>query len=237
MTSPLVNPTSGYSTLSRFESLTSWPSMVTTVGFDSGTRWVYPSGRLALPRCRLLRGTCRLRSSGLAVSRLLVGGPSCRVALAGLLGGSDARLQRSHEVDDLVGGDRLRCGHELRLARSLALDEVEHAVAIRVLVLLRFERARQRVDELLRHRHLAIADVDAVDAAELGDRVGVVDLVGVHHRRQQQLTVLRAHRGEVLLRAHHEAGGAHLRGRRHGLRQPRVRLYRGVVAREDAPGE
>ena len=53
---------------------------------------------------------------------------------------------------------------------------------------------------------------------ELGDLLGVVELVGVHHRRQHQPPVDRADRGEVLLRAHHEAGDADLAALLHRLR-------------------
>src|SRR3954447_15759430 len=149
MTSPLVKPVSGYSTLSRLVSFSWRPSMVAVV--FSGTRRVYPpEGALrALPlaRGRLLRGSldgpCRLGFLGLAVSRLVVGGPSCRVALARLLRRRHARLEGGHEVDDLVSSGRLRGRHQFCLAGSLALDQLEHPVAVGVLVLVRLERSGQ----------------------------------------------------------------------------------------------
>src|SRR2546421_12762995 len=169
MTSPLVNPVSGYRTLSRFESFSSRPSIVTDVDFDAGTTLVYPMPmlplrRLALPGACLLRRASRSRrlrfSGGVAVSRLLVGGPSCRVALPGLLGGGDARLESSHEIDALGGRDRLGRGDQLGLARRFSLDELDDAVAIRVLELVGLERSRQRCDQLLGHADFSVTHVD-----------------------------------------------------------------------------
>src|SRR3954451_15859852 len=98
MTSPFVNPVSGYKTLSRFDSFSWRPPMSTVV--SAGMR----SGGLALARRRLLRGAGPLcRGCRLLLRRLvLVARVRRGVALARLLGGGDARLERSHEVDDLV---------------------------------------------------------------------------------------------------------------------------------------
>ena len=85
---------------------------------------------------------------------------------------------------------------------------------------------------MLGHRQLALVDVDLVEGLELGDAFGVVDLVGIDHRREQQLAVLRAHRREVLLRAHDEASDADLLRPFHGLGQQGVGLHRRLVGSE-----
>jgi hypothetical protein len=70
----------------------------------------------------------------------------CRVSLARLSGGDDARLERSHQIHNL--GSRGTCNGLLkRFADSLALDQIEHVLAVLVTVLRQFELCRQRVDK------------------------------------------------------------------------------------------
>ena len=55
----------------------------------------------------------------------------------------------------MAGSSAARLDGDL-LALGLALDQVEHALAVRVLVLRGLEVARQRVDELLGHGQLLL---------------------------------------------------------------------------------
>src|SRR5262245_11339933 len=121
MTSPLVNP-DGYSTFSRFDSSSWWPSTSTVTAVRFG----------ATPR------SGRLLGLGLARRRR-------RMALARRLGRLDAGLQRRHQVDDLrlLGG---HLGHLELLAGGLLLDQVEDLLAVVVVVLVGGELIRQRVD-------------------------------------------------------------------------------------------
>ena len=48
---------------------------------------------------------------------------------------------------------------------GLAIDQVEHLVAVGVLELLGLERLGERLDELRRHLELAVADLDVVEIA------------------------------------------------------------------------
>src|SRR5438067_1010618 len=114
MTSPLLNPVSGYSTFSRFVSFSCRPSIVTRL-----------SVTIAYADF-LLRGAAFLAAGFVLVA---AASPS-----AGFEGG--------HEVDDLVRTDGLGRRDQLGLARRLALDEIEHTVAVGVLELLRREVAR-----------------------------------------------------------------------------------------------
>src|SRR3712207_8694515 len=68
-----------------------------------------------------------------------------RVALPRLLRGRDAGLQRRHEVDHLGRLGRRSHLDDL-LARRLALDQLEHLVAVRVPVLLGLDRKSTRLN-------------------------------------------------------------------------------------------
>ena len=110
------------------------------------------------PAARAASASSAASSSSRAAGRL--GG---RVARAGRLGVANAGLQRGHEVDHLVLGRRGGRGHEL-LAGRLAVDQVEHLVAVAVLVALGLERLGERLDQLAGHGQLAVAHVDVVAA-------------------------------------------------------------------------
>src|SRR3954451_8027764 len=144
MTSPLVNPVAGYSTLSRLDRPRRRPSTSIWVkpcssGLAGGDLLGRSLRRLLGRRARrglLRRGALRsraLRRAGLWLGvRLVLGTPGARVALAGGLRRSDARLERRHEVDDLGGRRLLRCGEDLGRAARLAVDELEHLIAVGV---------------------------------------------------------------------------------------------------------
>ena len=175
------------------------------------------------------------RAGGLVVLGL-VGASGARVALAGLLGRRHARLERGHEVDHLGGGRLLGRSHDLGGAARLAVDQLEHLVAVGVAEPRRLELGAEALDELAGHRHLLVGDLDVGDRVELGDLLGRVELVRVDHRREHQPTVDRPDRGEVLLRAHHEAGDADLAALLHRALQQRVGLERGLVGRDEVGG-
>src|SRR5688572_24652728 len=133
MTSPLVNPVSGYSTLSRFDSLSFWPSISTSWG---GAATIEGSGRLLGLR-GLLGGGLLLRrcllGCGLLLGRGLLGrlggdlarvGAGRRVTATSGLGVGHRLLQGGHQVDHLAGLRVLRRRHHVVLAGGLALDEV-----------------------------------------------------------------------------------------------------------------
>ena len=84
----------------------------------------------------------------------------------------------------LVGSSVAGCVDDL-LALGLLLDELEHPLAVLVVVLLGLELGGQGLDELAGHLHLAVADVDVV-ARQASSRRAVVDLVGVEHRLQHE---------------------------------------------------
>ena len=158
------------------------------------------------------------------------------MALPRRLGLLHARLERGHEVDDLVLGHHLRRRHDLGLAGRLALDEVEHLVAVGVLEAVGVEVVRQRGDELASHVELLLGQLDVLEVGDLGDLGRLVDLVGVDHRRQHEGAVLRPDCAEVLLRAHHEAGDADLARLLHRLGEQRVGLRGGLVGRHVVGG-
>ena len=191
------------------------------VGFDATG---VERSRHALARLRRPLGRCLLlRRLGLAVRR-------SRVTLPRFLGRLHRVLERGHQIDDLLGLGRRGRGHEL-LAVGLALDHVEHGLAVGVVELLGHELAVERLDQLTGHRQLLLVEHDVVELGQLGDGDRIVDLVGVHHRREQELAVLGPDRGQVLLGAQHEVGDADLAFVLHRLGEEGVGLTR-LVRRE-----
>ena len=150
---------------------------------------------------------------------------------ASILGRLHAGLERGHQVDHLrcLGSDRR---HLELFTGSLALDEVEHALAVLVAILRWVEIGRQRFHQCLGHLHFLGADVDVVQHVELVDAANVDHLVGEHHGAHQQLAILGADGRHVLLVAHDESPDAHLAGLFHRLCQQHVRLG-GLVGSDD----
>ena len=72
-------------------------------------------------------------------------------------GALEARFERGHQVEHLGRRLGLGLGDDL-LAGRLLVDELEELLAVLVVVLLRLEVAGERLDELGRHRELALAD-------------------------------------------------------------------------------
>src|SRR4051794_3505542 len=142
----------------------------------------------AAPRRLALRGRLLLRLGTGAVRRAL-GGALLRLrlllAVAVPVPGAaahrrEARLERGHEVRYLL---RLLLGLDGDLlTRGLALDELDHPLPVRVVVLRGIPLSGQRVDELAGHRDLAVARVGLGRGVELVDRLRVHDLVAVVHR-------------------------------------------------------
>src|SRR4051812_35777032 len=187
-----------------------------------------PYRRLTLAR-RLLRR--RLLGGG----RLLRGGGAVAVVLAGAHA-LEAGLQRGHEVGHRLLGLLGGWLHGDVLALRLALDELENLLAVRVAVLLRVERARQRVDELLGDLELARVDLDVRDRLQLLERRGVDDLVREDHRRHAEEVVAHwPHGDELLLGADDDRRDRHAAGLAHRVEQQLVGLRaagpRGEVVR------
>ena len=83
----------------------------------------------------------------------------CRSLAVGL---GERRFERGDEVEHLGRRLDLGLGDDL-LARRLALDEVEQLLAVLVVVLLGLELVgRERLDELARHRALALGELDVL---------------------------------------------------------------------------
>src|SRR5689334_10797150 len=125
MTSPLVNPVAGYSTLSRLDRPSRRPSTSIWVkprssGLAGGDLLRRTLRRLLGRRAR--RGLLRRRALGRRALRrprgrlglgLLLGATRAGVALPRGLRRGDARLEGRHEVDDLGGRRLLRRGEDL----------------------------------------------------------------------------------------------------------------------------
>src|SRR4029450_5796525 len=168
MTSPLVNPTSGYSTFSRLLRRSCRPSISTST--PSGAMRV-GSGGLALASSRRLLGRLRRCLGGLLrrLHRLDGGGSNLVLGdVARTRGGAGtgglrlahACFERREEVDDLRSRRRWYGRLDRLLTGGLALDEAEHLLAVLVLELRGIECRCQRLDQLLGHRELALGDLD-----------------------------------------------------------------------------
>ena len=145
----------------------------------------------------------------------------------------EARLERRHQVGNLLlllVGRRL---HGDLLAGRLALDEVEDLLAVGVVVLVGLERSRERLDELLGDVELALGDVDVGRGRDLVDAVGLDDLVGEEHRRHaQDVIVHRAQGDERLLGADDHPRDGDAAGLAHGLDEQPVGLCSAGPRRE-----
>src|SRR6185295_6315873 len=150
------------------------------------------------------RRGCRDRSGCRSSTGFLA--PSGRAARRRLLlppiAAVETLAQGLHEVNDFRTLS-LPFGRRDLLALALALDHVEHAFAVRVLVALGLPLDGERLDELQRDVELAL--VRAALRREVGDRFcGVAHLVVEVQGLEHEHVAARAHRGEVLLAAHHE---------------------------------
>ena len=154
-----------------------------------------------------------------------------RLAVAVVLDRRQARLEGSHQVRHLGRRGRLRLDRDL-LARGLALDQVEHLVAVLVAVLGGVELARQRVDQLLGHLQLALGRLQVLGLRQVVEVVVRHDLVVEDHRLHHQQVTRRADRDERLLGADDDAGDRHLARRLHRVEQQPVRLGRALVRHE-----
>jgi hypothetical protein len=128
------------------------------------------------------------------------------------------------------GFGRLLLGRPRLLALGLALDHVEHRVAVLVLALRGVEVLVQRRDELARHLDLAVARL-ALRRVEL-DLLGRYELVGEPHRVQREHAVERADRGEVLAVVEREPAQAGAAGPLERVVQQPVRVA-AVLARAE----
>ena len=72
------------------------------------------------------------------------------------------------------------------LAVGLALDQLEHLLAVLVVVLRGLEVRRQRVDQLLGHLELAVGGLEVLGRGQLVEVVGGHDLVVEDHRLHHQ---------------------------------------------------
>ncbi len=113
----------------------------------------------------------------------------------------EAALESLDQVDDLGRALGRRLDLDV-LTLALPPDEVEHPLAIGVLVARRLPLDGQAVDQLVRDAELTIRHLRAGGDVEVG---GIADLVGEVQRLQHEHLVGRADRGEVLLGAHDEA--------------------------------
>ena len=156
MTSALVNPVAGYSTLSRLRER----ELAAVDGDGGAARGLAAGASGPVRRACGLGGVLALvavagrrlrpRPSGGGLGRLR---PVRRVAACGLLGRLHARLSAAIR-STTCGAAAGRLGRLELLAGGLLPDEVEHLLAVVVVVPLRLERAGQRLDELLGHRQL-----------------------------------------------------------------------------------
>ena len=105
----------------------------------------------------------------------------------------DARAQRLEEIGRRLPL-RLRLDVDL-LALSLPVDHPEQRRAIRVLVLLRLERAAEAVDEVECHRELLLADL----RLPRSDVVRRPDLIGEEHLLEDDDPVAHAAAAELCL--------------------------------------
>ncbi len=130
-------------------------------------RALRPLGRRAQRRdARLVRA--RPRSGLLATASPrpscatgLASAPSCRCRRSSPLTAARLASSAAMRSGTLFGLRRLGLDGDL-LARRLALDQLEHLLAVLVAVLLRLEVRRQRVDQLLGHLQLAVGDLEVV---------------------------------------------------------------------------
>ena len=147
------------------------------------------------------------------------------------LGRGDGGLERGHQVRHLLGLLRRGVDHH-RLALRLALDQIEHAVAVLVAVLPGLEVRHQGLDQLLGHRQLALAGLDVAVDRDLVERVGRDDLVGEEHGLHRDHPAVRPQGHQVLLGAQHHARDAHPARVLHGVEQKLVGLGRAGVRHE-----
>ena len=161
-------------------------------------------------------------------------GLAVRLRLAGLrvLDRREARLEGGHQVGDLLRLLVRRLDRDL-LAVGLGLDQLEHLLAVLVVVLRGLEVRRQRVDQLLGHLELAVRGLEVLGRGHVVEVVGRHDLVVEDHRlHRQHVALAGADRDELLLGAQHDAGDRHLAGLAHRLEQQAVGLPRALVGDE-----
>src|SRR5207253_1734108 len=161
-----VLPDSAAAALASSRAPESWPSSWIASGCPSAWRPL-PLGWSARS------GLLRRRFFGCCFPRGFLGGGLGRPgALAVSLGvlrahGVEACLQRAHQVwrrrADLFG----RRLHRDLLAVSLALDQLEHLLAIGVAIFVRLEISGQRSDQLLGDVHLALVRLGGGSVGEL----------------------------------------------------------------------
>src|SRR3954471_8720105 len=140
-----------------------------------------------------------------------------RLAASVALGGGQALLERGHQVGDRRGLVPV-VGQRDALALLLALDDLEQALAVAIVVARRVPVLRHRLDQ----RGGPVEPVLGRLAAAAGDVLGRPQLVVEQHRGQREQAVADADRDEVLLRAHHEAPEGRAVGLLHHLDQQLV---------------
>ena len=162
------------------------PDAAVRLGALPRARAVGPLGRGAQRRRRASGSSSTATRPSARTSRP----PSCpddlpdgcffsRLAVAVALDRREARLERGHEVGHLLGLRRLGLHGDL-LAGGLALDQLEHLLAVLVLVLLGLEVRRERVDQLLGHLQLAVGDLEVLGLGQ------VVDLARARRPRRRR---------------------------------------------------
>ena len=178
MTWPLVNPTAGYSTLSRLDRLSARPSTSTSTraaAYDFLAAASCASGSLRLgPPTRALRGAFVLLLALPPSARRRSWPRRCspRARPSGPAPSPAPPARRSITTSSPCG---------------LALDHVEHALAVLVAVLVGLEVRRQRLDQLLGHRRARAwwSSTSPCDR-DLVELVGRHHLVGEEHRLHRE---------------------------------------------------
>ena len=186
---------------------------------------------------RLRLGAGAAAGFGAGGSRTTLRCPSrrraCVACLGGLLrrpGSSELSLRTSARLASSAAirsgpGRLLGLGlHGDLLARGLALDQVEHALAVLVLELGGVELGRQRLDQLLGHGQLALGGLGLGERVELVDPVRREHLVAEQHRRQRHRVAGRPQRAQLLLGADHDPADGDLARLAHRLEQQPVGL-------------
>jgi len=137
-----------------------------------------------------------------------------------------ALLEGVHEIDDLRPV-HLRRDRGDFLALHLEVHEIEHALPVVILVLVRLELvARELLDQPLRQAHLAFLERGRFALADLAE---IPHLVGEVHRVQHQPALRWAHEDEALFPAHDILGEGDALHLRHRVGQEPVRLLAALV--------
>jgi hypothetical protein len=159
-----------------------------------------------------------------------------------LAGGLHRLLQQRHDVDHVAAALALVLHRGLVQHLGLAAlhflaDERHQVLAVAVVIAVWLPLAGHPLDQHLRHLHLAVVHPQRVQvvAGEI-EVTGAAQLVRVAQDLEHQHLVLGNHGGQVLARADHHLGDAHLAGALQGLAQQGVRLAALLVERRKVVG-